>query len=265
MKIGARALTLLSLAGSSVPILFAQTAAGGKPAPSPRPNVQLLKGLSSVQLQRTMNLMRASLGVHCDYCHVVTKDDGWQWEKDDKATKRTARGMIQMVMDLNRQQFEGRPVVNCNTCHRGATRPAMMPALPQAAPTFPTAVADRSGYPSAKDVVARYIGAVGGATAAQRLSAARTIVLRGTRESWDAVTLPFEVVQSGERFAVTLTTAEGKLAQAFDGAAGWVRDAKGTRDLKPAEVENLRSVAAAFRPFSRSDVGEGATVEGKQR
>jgi hypothetical protein len=267
MDIAVRTLALLSLAASSLPVLLAQTAAGGKPAPapSPSPNVQVLKGLSSLQLQRTMNLMRASLGVHCDYCHVVTKDNGWQWERDDKDTKRTARGMIQLVMDINRQAFGGRPVVNCNTCHRGSTTPAMMPPLPQAAPSFPTAVADRSGYDTVKEVLARYVGAVGGETSANRLSTARTIRLRGMRDSWDAVTVPFEVVQSADRFVVTLTSAEGKLVQAFDGAGGWVRDAKGTRDLSPAEMEYLRSVAAAFRPFSPSDVGESATVEGKQR
>src|SRR5947207_10037857 len=142
--------------------------------------------------------------------------------------------MIQLVMDINRQEFGGHPVVNCNTCHRGSTTPALMVALPQAAPPFPTAVADRSAYPTAKGVLQRYVDAVGGAVAANRLSAAKTILLRGTRESWDAVTVPFEVVQSGERFVVTLTTAEGRIVQMFDGAAGWVRDASGTRDMKPA-------------------------------
>jgi hypothetical protein len=265
MKNAARLLALLSIAASNLPILFAQTEGGARPAPIPSPNLQLLQDLSKVQLQRTMNLMRASLGVHCDHCHVVTEADGWQWASDDKENKRTARRMIRMVMDINREHFEGRPVVGCNTCHRGATRPSLTPTLPQAPPPFPTPVADRSGYPTAKKVLARYVSAVGGAAAANRLSAARTIRLKGTRESWDAQTAPFELVQSGDRFVVTLMTAEGAVVQMSDGAAGWVKDAKGTRDMKPPEVENIRALASGFRPFAPSDVGEGATVEGRER
>ncbi len=265
MKSATRILALLSLLGSNAPILFAQTGGGAKPAPSPSPNLQLLQDLSKTQLQRTMNLMRASLGVHCDYCHVVTEQDGWQWASDDKENKRTARRMIRMVMDINREHFEGRPIVGCNTCHRGAMRPFLTPTLPQAPPPFPTPVADRSGYPTAKKVLARYVSAVGGPAAADRLAAARTIRLKGTRESWDALTIPFELVQSGDRFVVALMTAEGKVVQMCDGAAGWVKDSKGTRDMKPVEVENIRTLAGGFRPFAPSDIGEEATVEGKER
>ena len=34
-------------------------------------NVHLLTGMTDLQLQQTMNFMRASLGVHRDFCHVV--------------------------------------------------------------------------------------------------------------------------------------------------------------------------------------------------
>ena len=263
MKSAARAVAMLCLAGASLPALRAQTAA--RPAPSPSPNRQVLDGLSDLQLQRTMNLMRASLGVHCDYCHVVTEAEGWQWTRDDKETKRTARRMIRMVMALNREQFDGRPVVSCNTCHRGATRPVLTASLPQAAPPFPTPVADRSGYPTVPSVLARYVSAVGGDAAARRLAEAKTVRLRGTRESWDGTTLPFELTRAGSRVAVTLTTAKGEVRQVFDASGGWIRDEAGTRDMKPAEAENLRELARAFRPFSPSDVGPGATVDGKAR
>ena len=46
-------------------------------------NVQLLTNMTDTQLQRTMNMMRASLGVHCDFCHVVDDKNGWQFDKDD--------------------------------------------------------------------------------------------------------------------------------------------------------------------------------------
>jgi hypothetical protein len=36
-------------------------------AEEPQKNVQVLKGLSAHELQRTMNIMRAGLGLHCDF------------------------------------------------------------------------------------------------------------------------------------------------------------------------------------------------------
>jgi photosynthetic reaction center cytochrome c subunit len=269
MKSATRILAVLCLAGSGLPALRAQTAArpspAPAPAPSPSPNLQLLQGLSKLELQRTMNLMRASLGVHCDYCHVVTEAEGWQWARDDKETKRTARRMIRMVMAINRESFDGRAVVSCNTCHRGSTKPLLTASLPQTPPSFPTPVVDHSGDRTAQAVLARYVSAVGGEAAARRLSEARTIRLRGTRESWDGTTAPFELAQAGPRVAVTVMTAKGEVRQVFDGSGGWTRDASGTHDLTPPEVESLRSLVRAFRPFSPADVGPGATVEGKAR
>jgi hypothetical protein len=44
--------------------------------------VKLLTGLTDLELQRTMNLMRASMGTHCDYCHVI--DEEWDFASDEK-------------------------------------------------------------------------------------------------------------------------------------------------------------------------------------
>lgn len=62
-------------------------------------NVKLLTGMSDIELQRTMNLLRASLGVHCDFCHVVNDKSGWDFASDEKTPKRMARHMIEMVAD----------------------------------------------------------------------------------------------------------------------------------------------------------------------
>lgn len=264
-----RALTMLApllLAGAGAPAAFAQ-GRGSTPAPSPTPspNLQVLQGLSPIQLQRTMNTVRASLGVHCDFCHVVTEEGGWQWARDDKETKRTARRMMRMVMDINRGQFEGRPVVGCNTCHRGAQRPSSTPALPQAPPPFPTPVADRAGYPTVKEILDHYVSAAGGEAAANRMARAKTVRIKGTRQTWDGVGVPFELLQAGDRFRITLDAAGGQVVQTFDRAAGRVRDAKGTRDMKPDQLENALALAAGFQAFAPADVAPGAMVEGKER
>lgn len=56
-------------------------------ADPPPKNVQILTGISKTELSRTMNFIRGSLGVHCDFCHVVGKDK-WNWASDEKAQKK---------------------------------------------------------------------------------------------------------------------------------------------------------------------------------
>jgi photosynthetic reaction center cytochrome c subunit len=82
-------------------------------------NIQMLKGLPSERLTKVMFAFKSSLGVECTFCHV--KD---QFEKDDKSTKQTARTMIKMVRDINKQYVGGLGRVTCYTCHRGQQRPA---------------------------------------------------------------------------------------------------------------------------------------------
>lgn len=112
-----------------------------EPAETVFKNIQFLKG---VPAGRLLNIMRLgysrSLGVNCTHCHVVD-----EWEKDDKPTKQTARDMAQMVRRINNDLLKSiknlkseSPVINCTTCHRGQTKPAL--DLPESAPK--TAAAD---------------------------------------------------------------------------------------------------------------------------
>src|SRR5687768_7228320 len=89
-------------------------------------NVKLLTGLTDREMQRTMNSMRAALGTHCDYCHVVVTAKDWDFASDQNPKKKRALKMIQMVMDINRNTFGGQPVVSCYTCHRGSIHPVKM-------------------------------------------------------------------------------------------------------------------------------------------
>jgi hypothetical protein len=131
-------------------------------------NVHVLTGLTDAQLIDVMNFMRGSLGVHCDFCHVVQEKSGWDFPNDAKQPKRTARHMIEMVGQINEQNFEAKPVVSCNTCHRGSTRPVSLPSLPQAAPPFPTPLPARpSNLPTRDAIVAKYAAAIGDAARLQ--------------------------------------------------------------------------------------------------
>ena len=117
--------------------LRAQQPPAPSAAPSPAPsqtaaekykNIQVLKDLPADQLPNAMEYIAASLGVQCGFCHVQTAE-GFQYDSDDRAAKKTARQMIQMMNALNARDFEGRAIVNCATCHHGRGEPERTPPL----------------------------------------------------------------------------------------------------------------------------------------
>src|ERR1044071_1159944 len=133
-----------------------------------RKNIQVLKGLPDSQLFPVMNFIGDSLGVHCDYCHVIqgtdpaTGRDIWAYERDDKATKARAREMMRMVLEINKTTFGGNQAVTCYSCHRGTTRVEWAVPLPPVDFTLPTTERKGPAPPSAEQILSNYIKAVGG-------------------------------------------------------------------------------------------------------
>src|ERR1041385_7926026 len=64
-------------------------------------NIKVLNDMPADQLGKAMNIISASLGVKCSFCHV-----GEDFEKDDKRAKATARKMMAMTLAINKN--------NCN-------------------------------------------------------------------------------------------------------------------------------------------------------
>src|SRR5690348_614277 len=125
-------------------------------------NIQIFKNLPAAQLDPTMAFISGSLGVKCNYCHTN------QFDKDDKPTKLAARRMIQMVLDINKGNFNGQNAVSCYTCHRGKPTPVSVPAVGQNlwAPSSPAPV---ETLPSVKQILDRYVQALGGAEAMTKI------------------------------------------------------------------------------------------------
>ena len=106
-----------------------------QPAEQVFKNIQMFQGVPAARLLRIMELgYSRSLGVNCAHCHVVD-----QWDKDDKPTKPIAREMAKMAQTINNDLLKNiknlkgpNPIVNCTTCHRGQTKPALN--LPDAQP-----------------------------------------------------------------------------------------------------------------------------------
>jgi len=99
-----------------------------KPAGEVFKNTQMLKAMPAGRLLKVMELGYAkSLGVNCTHCHVAG-----EWDKEDKPTKQITRDMAAMVATINNDQLKKiknlkspDPVINCTTCHRGQTKPAL--------------------------------------------------------------------------------------------------------------------------------------------
>jgi len=226
----------------------AQTAPTGQTAEKTvdeaRKNIQVLKGLPDSQLLPMMNLISASLGVTCLECHVRTGNQ-WEWEKDDKNEKKTARKMIQMTMDLNKNSFGGRPQVTCFTCHQGHSHPTGVPSLPQPqrGPAVPPAQAQTR--PAAPDVLATYVRAVGGKEIGENL---RTRVIKGSFVGVDGNAWPAEVRLAGSDKLLAVLSAPqiGPYSYGFNGTEGWVKNAREQRAMTGPELNNVKSLAWSF-------------------
>ena len=242
-----------------------KTSPAVKTAEQVRKNIQALKGLPASQFSTVMDFMATSLGVRCNHCHV-SDSTGWQFEKDDKAEKRTARKMIQMVVDLNTKNFGGRNAVTCVTCHHGTPEPTALMPLPQ-----PPAKPEKEGVavpslPGVEQVLASYENSLGGADALKKISSR---VMKGVSIDVQGKESPIEIVQQGpDKYAATTSGDRGTFTRTVNGTAGWMSSPRGTRELPPDAVEELKRDGALF-PIARMKelskmmrVGDKDTVNG---
>jgi hypothetical protein len=93
-----------------------------RPAEEVYKNIKSLRGIPAGRWMLIMMMFTRSLGVDCNHCHVEGK-----FELDDKPAKQTARKMLRMVGTIAREIYKGPTSINCYTCHRGQTRPALLP------------------------------------------------------------------------------------------------------------------------------------------
>jgi hypothetical protein len=106
----------------SVPTHGAQEAAKPPTAKEKYKNIKVLKDLPADQLLPLMHKINASLGVHCDFCHVVNADHTG-FDRDDKPPKRMARKMMLMTASLNAHQPILDKHATCYMCHHGHPEP----------------------------------------------------------------------------------------------------------------------------------------------
>ena len=228
-----------------------------KPVEQTRKNIQVLKGLPESQLFPAMNFVGDSLGVHCDYCHVKEADK-WLWEKDDKKNKLVGREMMRMVLELNRTKFDGEPVVTCYSCHRGSTRVERMAPLPPKDFAKEALHSDKTVLPEAREVVAKYLTAVG----AKADALSKPIVMKGIAErSFGAGPLEIVFKQPNKLFAKQ-TTSQGIIIQASNGTTGWIQTTKSTTQMTAETLRQFNTLLALFNPIKIPDSIMRAEVTG---
>ena len=221
------------------------------PAGAARPNLRVLQDLPEAQLFPLMNVLAASLGVSCDYCHVREKPDltrtpfnmgGWIWDRDDKPAKNTARDMMRMVIELNAKNFRGEARITCNTCHRGTLHTEPLPALPPHRETNTTP--EPPPLPSVDRLWTTYVNAVGPSESAAR----GAIVYSGWDQRPEGRYGKVEIVLSGnDRYRATVSTADGPVSQGLDADGGWITANGRVQRVSADNLARLRRIAARYR------------------
>jgi photosynthetic reaction center cytochrome c subunit len=217
----------------------------GKTAEQVFKNIQILKGIPAEQLQPTMQFIANSLGVECQFCHVQGAFD-----KDDKKSKLTARKMIEMQMAINKTHFDGDLRVTCNSCHHGAEEPTAIPIIADEEPKRAEAARaeePRPELPSADQIIDKYLQAVGGAAAVQKITSR---VEKGTI-NFGGQQFPVEVLAKAPNKRIsTVHTQNGDSITAFDGHAGWLGNPgpRPPRDMNAQEADAIGFDATFYLP-----------------
>jgi len=225
-----------------------------------RPNLQVLIDIPEEDLIPTMRFVSAALGVECEFCHLGDRS----LETDHKGT---ARGMMRMMLALNRSSFDGRVRVTCYTCHRGSSNPLSAP-IPRGQYTevgvgvimkgngnpdprrrdevlsdnlreYTRELAAR--LPPPETILAKYVDALGGEQALRRVTSRRVVAsaelpadVRGVGPIVHALTEQY--FKAPDKWVMTFQTASATTAKGFDGTVPWLQNAAGavTEATSPA-------------------------------
>jgi photosynthetic reaction center cytochrome c subunit len=188
-------------------------------------NIQTLKGIPADQLIPTMQFISASLGVECEFCHVQGA-----FEKDDKKPKQTARKMIEMMFEINADNFDRNREVTCYSCHRGSIDPIGMPPVMTEEPKGMGEAkkaeengekkdAKASAEPAPDLLLDKYVQADGGAAALNKITSR---VMKGTID-FGGRSAPIEIYCKNPDKRISFAhMPDGDSVTAFNGNEGWL-------------------------------------------
>ena len=212
----------------------------GKTAEEVYKNIQVLKGIPADQIIPAMQFMSASLGAECEHCHVEHAFD-----KDDKKPKQTARKMMQMMFAINKDNFKGDREVTCYSCHHGVADPVGTPlvadaeTMPEPHGAMNPEAAKPAAMPPADQIVDKYVQALGGAEALEKVSSR---VEKGTLTGFGDRQFPIEVyAKAPDKRLSVMHMPTGESITAYDGRSGWLGFSHGPpHPMTPPEANSAR-------------------------
>jgi photosynthetic reaction center cytochrome c subunit len=282
MKIGSRRTTCMAMAVLSACLLgvaIVRAQAPSEKAPLSDEvfkNVQVMKGIPVDQFMATMGFFSASLGMSCGDCHSAD-DRNWDGFAADNARKQTTRRMIRMMQKINEDNFGGRQMVTCYSCHRGADAPRVVSdftvqygPLP---PPDPNAVIAQSPLaPMPDEVFNKYIQAVGGA---QKAAALTSFTATGTNVGYGPESVDkrqTEIYAKPAQRTVIVHTSNGDSTTTYDGRNAWISAplrpvavlALAGQELDGAKIDALLAFPSQIKQLApRWRVGVSTTIDDK--
>jgi len=207
-------------------------------------SIKVLNEMPADQMGKVMNMMSASLGVNCAFCHASNDGD---YEKEGFEHKDIARQMLKMTFDLNKNYFENRPEINCNSCHQGKAHPQasipLMPLVQEPRPVQP------EKKPTVGEILGKYETALGGK---ENLAKVTSREIKAQRIEPDGKTFEAEeILQKGAKMSVSTVYPSKQygdytVKEIFDGKAA-TKFGNGTKiELKTDETEQIKREAQLF-------------------
>ncbi len=207
-------------------------------------SIKVLNDMPADQMGKVMNMMSASLGVNCAFCHASNDGD---YEKEGFEHKDTARQMLKMTFELNKNYFDGRPEINCNTCHQGISHPKpsfpLKPVIAVESPVQP----DKK--PTVDEILAKYETALGGKANLAKITSRH---IKAQRIEPDGKTFEDEeILQKGGNLLIQTIYPSKQygdyvVKEIFDGATAFKLGNGAKIELKADETEQIKREAQLF-------------------
>ncbi len=213
-------------------------------------NIKVLKGMPAYQLLPTMHFFEASLGFDCSNCHVRGHNDS-----DQKPEKRKARKMIEMVEAINKNNFDGKQMVTCFTCHQGNADPKTIPAVMTAEMMKEERAEEKNDQlikvpnrlNTSEEIIAKYQQAVGGKDAFDKIT---SLKLEGTaamgNRSFEITILQKAPYYYYSSFKLPFGTFE----RGYNGKTGWEKNPRGAQEIGEPDIQDLKLDADFYAPLN---------------
>lgn len=193
-------------------------------------NIQVLKGIPVDDFLGTMGIMSAAVGYDCSECHIGAGTDKVDWAADNPK-KNTARRMVTMVAKINQENFGGRQMVTCWSCHHGRDRPSTTPAMDvvygPGSQEMDDILTQMPGQPAPAEILDKYIEAIGGAGPVAAIKSyvgtGRSVGFGGFGGGGHVHLYAKYPDQRTLHITFDASTGRGDEVRAYNGRIGWIK------------------------------------------